>query len=51
MAKMYFNYTKVCYVDKNNILHQKEYTVEPCLTTTPFIRPPRYYDHILSNQT
>ena len=26
-------------------------TVEPRLTTTPFIRPPRYYDHILSNQT
>ena len=26
-------------------------TVEPCLTTTPFIRPPRYYGHILSNQT
>ena len=27
------------------------YTVEPRLTTTPFIRPPRYYGHILSNQT
>ena len=26
-------------------------TVEPRLTTTPFIRPPRYYGHILSNQT
>ena len=26
-------------------------TEEPRLTTTPFIRPPRYYDHILSNQT
>ena len=25
-------------------------TVEPRLTTTPFIRPPRYYGHILSNQ-
>ena len=25
--------------------------VEPRLTTTPFIRPPRYYSHILSNQT
>ena len=24
--------------------------MEPCLTTTPFIRPPRYYGHILSNQ-
>ena len=24
-------------------------TVEPRLTTTPFIRPPRYYGHILSN--
>ena len=22
---MYFDYTKVCYVDKNNILYQKEY--------------------------
>ena len=27
------------------------YTVEPRLTTTPFVRPPRYYGHILSNQT
>ena len=27
------------------------HTVEPRLTTTPFIRPPRYYGHILSNQT
>ena len=27
-----------------------ESTVEPRLTTTPFIRPPRYYGHILSNQ-
>ena len=27
-----------------------KYTVEPRLTTTPFIRPPRYYGHILSNQ-
>ena len=26
-------------------------TVEPRLTTTLFIRPPRYYSHILSNQT
>ena len=26
-------------------------TVEPRLTTTSFIRPPRYYSHILSNQT
>ena len=26
-------------------------TVEPRLTTTPFIRPARYYGHILSNQT
>ena len=26
-------------------------TVEPRFTTTPFIRPPRYYDRILSNQT
>ena len=26
-------------------------TVEPRLTTTPFIRPPCYYGHILSNQT
>ena len=26
-------------------------TVEPRLTTTPLIRPPRYYGHILSNQT
>ena len=26
-------------------------TVEPRLTTTQFIRPPRYYGHILSNQT
>ena len=26
-------------------------TVEPRLTTTPFIRPPGYYGHILSNQT
>ena len=25
-------------------------TVEPLLTTTLFIRPPRYYGHILSNQ-
>ena len=25
-------------------------TVESRLTTTPFIRPPRYYGHILSNQ-
>ena len=24
-------------------------TVEPRLTTAPFIRPPRYYGHILSN--
>ena len=23
----------------------KPITVEPCLTTTPFMRPPRYYDH------
>lgn len=22
---MYFDYTKVCYMDKNNILYQKEY--------------------------
>ena len=27
-----------------------KHTVEPRLTTTPFIRPPRYYGHILSNQ-
>ena len=26
-------------------------TVEPRLTTTPFLRPPRYYGHILPNQT
>ena len=26
-------------------------TMEPRLKTTPFIRPPRYYDHILSTQT
>ena len=26
-------------------------TVEPRLTTTSFMRPPRYYGHILSNQT
>ena len=26
-------------------------TVEPRLTTTPFLRPPRYYGHILSTQT
>ena len=25
--------------------------MEPRLTTTPFIRPPRYYDHIHSTQT
>ena len=28
-----------------------ENTVEPRLTTIPFIRPPRYYGYILSNQT
>ena len=32
-------------------LFNRTHTVEPSLTTTPFIRPPRYYDHILSNQT
>ena len=26
-------------------------TVEPRLTTTLFLRPPRYYGHILPNQT
>ena len=29
---------------------EKKTTVEPRLTTTPFMRPPRYYGHILSNQ-
>ena len=31
--------------------HVQLSTVEPRLTTTPFIRPPRYYGHIPSNQT
>ena len=33
------------------IINYLSSTVEPRLTTTPFIRPPRYYGHILSNQT
>ena len=48
---MYFDIPKYVTWIKNNILHQKEYTVEPRLMTTPFIRAPRYYGHILSNQT
>ena len=38
-------------VEGNLTSDQRRSTVEPRLTTSPFIRPPRYYGHILSNQT
>ena len=34
----------------NKYYYYYYYTVEPRLTTPRFIRPPRYYGHILSNQ-
>ena len=35
----------------DDVTEKNRHTVEPRLTTTQFIRPPRYYGHILSNQT
>ena len=47
----HFGY-KNCYQYGSRIkISETLHTVEPRLTTTPFIRPSRYYGHIFSNQT
>ena len=47
----HFGY-KNCYQYGSRIkINETLHTVEPRLTTTPFIRPSRYYGHFFSNQT